>query len=292
MNLPFALPPNRDGLTPKWLGDKFQIGNETTQVLEYSLNDKGWKDELTFLHEEAASEHHFIDEASRDHALSQVIKYAKNNSIILEVGCSSGYMLQRLMTTFPHGLIIGADVVKEPLEQLAKKIPTVPLFRFDLTECPLPDNSVDIIVILNVLEHIENDEIAIDHLYRILKPNGVVIIEVPAGPNLYDEYDKFLMHFRRYQLSKLVTMIKRKKFSPIKKSHLGFFLYPGFWLVKKYNRINSAKFELNQSNQVESNIKQTGKSRLMRLAMRLELTLGRIISYPFGIRCLVTCKKT
>ena len=40
------------------------------------------------------------------------------------------------------------------------------------------------VVLLNVLEHIQDHEGALRQLYRILKPGGVVIIEVPAGPHL------------------------------------------------------------------------------------------------------------
>lgn len=292
MNLPFDLPPLHDGIIPLWLGNEFKVGENLVKVLSYSSNTLGWNDELTSFHEESAGDQHFIDRASRDHAIYQLNKNLhEKNPTILEVGCSSGYMLERIQKAMPNATLMGADVVHEPLLKLTERLPNVPLLRFDMVNCPLPDQSVDAIVMLNVLEHIKEDAAALKQVFRILKPGGVAIIEVPAGPHLYDPYDKILMHYRRYILSDLCQLAKNQGFQIKHKSHLGFFLYPGFWMVKKRNiRLINAAEDV-QRRLVENNIRDTGKNRLFHAIMQTELKLGRFISYPFGIRCLLTCKK-
>jgi len=291
--LPFDLPSIvHDGPIPKWDGEFFKVGNDSISVLEYSTNLSGWNDNLTSFHEEAAQENHFIDEASRQHAIDQIHQYVKiDKPVILEIGCSSGYMLKALREEKPNAVIMGADVVHQPLLDLAKNLKTVPLLRFDLVHCPLPDNSVDVIILLNVLEHVEKDATAFAQIQRILKPGGVAIIEVPAGPDLYDVYDKILLHYRRYELSQLCELAQTAGLNILKKSHLGFFMYPGFWAVKKRNRRFMKEAEALQKQQVEQNIRSTGSSRLLKQCMQLELALGKKISYPFGIRCLLTCQK-
>lgn len=294
MNLPFTLPPiSSENEIPSWEGNGFRVGNEFTKVLQYSINTLGWNDDLTFFHEESAGDQHFIDRASRDHAIQQLKKnlHNKNNPSILEIGCSSGFMLQRIVKAFPHATVMGSDVVSEPLHKLAETLPNVPLFRFDLLHCPLPDNSIDAIVILNVLEHIENDGAALQQIHRILKPGGVVIIEVPAGPHLFDAYDKVLMHYRRYTLEGLCNLAKEQGFQIAKKSHLGCFLYPGFRFVKKRNQRLLTESNNIQQKMVEKNIRDTGESKLFHAIMQTELLLGKIIAYPFGIRCLASCIK-
>jgi SAM-dependent methyltransferase len=144
---------------------------------------------------------------------------------------------------------------------------------------------------LNVLEHIEDDNSALLHAYRILKPDGVLIIEVPAGPHLYDVYDKLLMHFRRYTLRNLTCLAKKCGFTINKCSHLGFFLYPGFWLIKQKNKRFMTEPETTQRQQIKNSISTTRGNKLFHALMQIELLLGKIISYPFGIRCLLTCKK-
>lgn len=294
MSLPFALPPiMADGDIPRWEGNGFRVGNEFTNVLQYSINTLGWNDDLTSFHEESAGDQHFIDRASRDHAIQQLKSHlsSKSNPTILEIGCSSGFMLHRMHKAFPQATIIGADVVSEPLHKLAVALPTIPLLRFDLLHCPLPDNSIDAIVILNVLEHIENDALALQQIHRILKPGGVAIIEVPAGPGLYDIYDKVLMHYRRYTRADLTKLVSQIGFKIKDNSHLGFFLYPPFWFVKKRNKRLLAESEETQQKLVEKTIRDTGENKLFHFIMQTELLLGKMISYPVGIRCLMSCVK-
>ena len=62
---------------------------------------------------------------------------------------------------------------------------------------------------LNVLEHIRNDDLALKNSKELLKKNGKIFIEVPANQFLYDNYDKQLMHFRRYEMSSLLMKLEK-----------------------------------------------------------------------------------
>ena len=289
--LPFDLPaPMGYKIQPKWNGQNFEIGDITLPILEYSENFNGWSDELTALHEDSLGSSHPIDIASRQIAIKKVTKYlAKNpSSVILEIGCSSGFLLSQLVKTFPSATIVGADVVKEPLYKLHEKLPKVPLLRFDLLSCPLPQESFDLVIMLNVLEHINNDELALSNVYKLLKPGGLLIIEVPAGPFLYDSYDKELKHFRRYSSSGLQLKAKRVGFKVKEKSHLGFFVFPIFILIKIINKLSKAK---EYKNIVKEKAVKTSGSILLSYTLGLELKKFSSFSFPFGIRVLVTAIK-
>src|SRR6185436_7321883 len=108
--------------------------------------------------------------------------------------CSSGYLLADIRQKMPQHFVIGSDYTGGTLQTLATRMPGLPLVQFDLTRCPLPDDFADIVILLNVLEHIDHHEGAIGHLFRITRPGGAVIIELPAGSGLYDVYDRVLMH--------------------------------------------------------------------------------------------------
>lgn len=279
--------------TPMWTDHGFQVGERNLPILSYEAGTSGWTDDLTTFHENTAGDSHFIDLASRRHATSQIAQYSSDTSpVILDIGCSSGFLLADLKTSFPQAYVMGADIVLGPLLNLAKTAPETPLLHFDLTRCPLPDNSVDIVLLLNVLEHIEDDLLAIRQLFRILKPGGIAVIEVPAGPELYDIYDELLMHYRRYKLLGLQRLFLDTGFSILRQSHLGFFLYPGFFLVKQLRRKKRADIPDEEiAALVSQNINQTGGNHLFHILMQLELALGKMISYPFGIRCLLTIQK-
>ncbi len=290
--LPFPFPPPRgSNEVPQWTGAGFRLGDRIVPVLEYSENEAGWSDDLTQLHEEAAGDAHPIDTASRNDALAQLaVRFGARAFTLLEVGCSSGFMLEALRRRFPSATVIGADVVRAPLYALADEHPSVPLLRFDLVRCPLPSESFDAVVMLNVLEHIDDDAAALAQTYRILKPGGVAVIEVPAGPHLFDAYDKALLHFRRYRLAELTQKLEGAGFAVERQSHLGFFLYPAFAMVKRLNQRRQAK-PLDPEEVVKNQASRTSKSRLLSLAVNLETALGKVVSYPIGIRCLVVGRK-
>ena len=61
--------------------------------------------------------------------------------------------------------------------------------------------SFDTITMIHVLEHIDNDYDALDHLHSLLSVNGYLLIEVPALQYLYSIHDEKIGHFRRYNKS-------------------------------------------------------------------------------------------
>lgn len=67
--------------------------------------------------------------------------------------------------------------------------------------------SYDTIVCLNVLEHIENDCRAVEHMKSLLIPGGRLILLVPQYPCLFGTYDKNAGHFRRYSRKQLVSTV-------------------------------------------------------------------------------------
>lgn len=292
MTFPFVLPPPEGySVSPKWDGRNFVLEDQSTPVLEYSENFAGWSDDLTELHEEAVGSSHPIDIASRNDALAQIKKYIPHpQAVIMEIGCSSGFLIRDLKKFFPEALIIGSDVVKKPLYQLARDLPGIPLIRFDLLQCPLPDQSIDVLVMLNVLEHIKNDVGALKKAFNLLKPGGFLIIEVPAGPGLYGAYDVELHHFRRYLASELQNKLIEAGFKVCRKSHLGCVLFPAFATVKLLNKYFYRKAKQNKT-VVKHQAKNTSTSVLVKMAVFFERKYLSSLSLPFGIRVIVVAKK-
>jgi len=68
-------------------------------------------------------------------------------------------------------------------------------------------NSFDTIFALNVIEHIQNDKLAISNAISLLKPGGSLIILVPAFAGLYNNFDRELMHFKRYNANDLNSLL-------------------------------------------------------------------------------------
>lgn len=63
--------------------------------------------------------------------------------------------------------------------------------KADILNLPFDDNSFDIVFCNHVLEHIENDTKAMSELYRVLKPGGMGIFQVPQDLSLKETYEDF-----------------------------------------------------------------------------------------------------
>ncbi len=282
----------RKGKAPVWDGTTFRVGAAKRRVLEYGGTEAGWDQGLTVFHEEQAGASHPIDRASRALALSGLSRFLRvKRPVILEVGSSSGFMLPLLQAEFPLGLVIGSDGFSGSLHAMAPELPGVPLVQFDLCRCPFKEKSVDAVVLLNVLEHIKDDRRAIAEVFRILKPGGIAVLEVPAGAGLFDIYDEMLGHVRRYGMRELVQKAEAPGFRVLNRSHLGFFIYPPFAAVKLLNRRFGDRDARGKRERVAENISTTRDNALIDRVLRLELALGKTVSYPFGVRCILVVQK-
>ena len=278
---------------PVWTGHGFEIGTATCAVLSYQPGDSNWSEELTDLHEAVAGATHPIDAASRELALAALGRSVHvEDPVILEVGCSSGYFLAELKAANPDAAVIGSDFIRKPLERLAKRMPTVPLLQFDLVQCPFPDECVDGVVALNVLEHIEDDRSALEQIHRILRPGGVAVLEVPAGQWLYDSYDRFLMHWRRYSRRELVDRCRAVGLKVECATHLGVLIFPAFAIVKLSKRRALMRHE-EEGRLLRHRVEKSRTSTLMRALTAAELWMHRTLRWPmpFGIRCVVTARR-
>jgi len=133
----------------------------------------------------------------------KTIPWDKNYSC-LEIGCGNGSFIS-FITSYGFK-VMGIDTSKQSVSVAKKKNPTSTILNKSLFEI---NDQYDIIFCLEVLEHIENDCIAIEKISQILKNRGFFICSVPAHPNLYREFtDKYYGHFQRYEKIKFIKLLK------------------------------------------------------------------------------------
>jgi SAM-dependent methyltransferase len=274
------------------VGEGFEVAGTREPILSFDVTSPAWTDDRTALHDGTSGGMHPVDIASRERAIGELQRHnMTRNATILEVGCSTGHFLARARATCGGSLIIGADHVAGPLRTLAGRTPKQPLLQFDLTRCPLPDACIDAVVALNVLEHIKDDAAAAREMARVLKPNGIAVVEVPASPRLYDVHDRLLMHERRYSMKGAKSLLVQAGFAIERASHLGFFLFPAFAAVKLRNKRHLDAPTPVQRKLVEDGIRNTRSSVVVDKLMKLETWGARVVRYPFGVRCVLTAVK-
>jgi SAM-dependent methyltransferase len=250
-----------------------------------------WSDELEAVHAEA-SRTHFLDRWTR-WAVIDGIGPLPSTATVADLGCSTGFLLEDLRAAHPDAVLIGVDMIAAGLRKAHAGVPEARLLQADVCELPLEDASVDAVVSANLLEHVPDDRRALGEIARVLKPGRPAALVVPAGPQTFDYYDRFLGHERRYARGELAEKCRAAGLEPREDRHLGSLLYPAFWLVKQRNR---RRFDHLRGEALEARVTQdiarTRDSRLGELTWRAEDRLLRSgVRLPFGIRSFVIAWK-
>ncbi|MEO8383358.1 MAG: glycosyltransferase [Acidobacteriota bacterium] len=172
---------------------------------------------------------------------------------VLEVGAGIGNMTRML---YGRDLIVATDVELPYLHILRNRFsrhPSIKVEQLDLNSKDterLQAYAFDTVVCLNVLEHIEDHEGALQRLYDVLVPGGKLLLWVPADQALYGTMDEQVGHFRRYSREELRGLIEAAGFSTESIRYQNRLGRLGWWLngrVFKRNHIpggQSRLFEL------------------------------------------------
>ncbi len=159
-----------------------------------------------------------------DNLLSKV---CKKNMVALDAGAGKGpvtVLLSRYLNevyTFEYD----KENVKRINHNIGllnyKKNKIINIKQQDLKEINLPNDSIDVIVCSEVIEHIDNYSLAMNELYRVCKPGGKIIFSMPNRRSSFWKFDKFI-----YYLVKIVRKIKRK---PLDESGYSFWERSRHW---------------------------------------------------------------
>jgi len=105
--------------------------------------------------------------------------------------------------------------------------------RADATRLPIDDAALDLVVAFDILEHIEDDDLAVREVARILRPEGTFLVAVPADPRLWSAHDVAVDHVRRYTRETLSSVLHRGGFEVVDMTSWNVLLRPVVALRRK-----------------------------------------------------------
>jgi len=205
----------------------------------------------------------------RDHwwlqgRINLIDRYIKKNEKVLEIGCGigqniggmNGIGLEPDENAVKHAKACGITVVRGVAEAL-----------------PFKEKSFDAVLLMDVLEHMEDDTKPLKETSNVLSKGGTVIVTVPGFKILWRHHDEIMGHKRRYAKMEIESLLKSSGFEIEKLS---------YWNLTSFFSVFLMKF-----------VKRSGKSDLIKtpkLLNKLLLTLltieNRLISktaLPFGV---------
>ena len=124
---------------------------------------------------------------------------------VLEVGAGHGDLTELLQT---GRTVTATDLSTSCVDKLRTRFAqhsNVDVRQVDI-ESTADGRMYDSVILINVLEHIDDDQRALEELRAVLRPGGRVCVFVPAFDGLYSTFDQRIGHRRRYRRSQLVEL--------------------------------------------------------------------------------------
>lgn len=119
--------------------------------------------------------------------LSQVLKFTpKDAKRALDIGCSSGIMTARVAQILPKkSTVYGIDCYEAAIKFASSKYPHINFSVADAHKLPFKNNSFDLVICTETLEHVLDPEKVLKEMKRVLKKNGYAIISMDSGSLLF-----------------------------------------------------------------------------------------------------------
>jgi SAM-dependent methyltransferase len=151
---------------------------------------------------------------------------------LLDLGCGTGGVLRSWMSRRP---CVGTDRSKLALE-ICRRRGFDTLVRSDLNHLPFPEGCFDTVLLLDVIEHLDDDVGFLREVARLAAPGGRIVIAVPAFQWLWSQHDETFEHRRRYSAGQLESVIRSSGLILERRTYTNGLLFPvaAVWRILSY----------------------------------------------------------
>jgi len=142
-------------------------------------------------------------------------------STVLDAGCGAGTLISALMAKFPDAKYTGTDISRAGVEKAQEKVPSAEFIILNLEKYHL-SSTFDLVLCIDVLEHIEDDIQAIQNLRKMT--GKYLLVVVPTGP-LFEKEKINVGHVHGYKVGEVVQKLEQTGFFIRRKISWGFPFY-------------------------------------------------------------------
>ena len=209
---------------------------------------------------------------------------------ILNIGAATGRS-SALLQQF--GTVTSIEFDQDCYE-FTRDVVKIPIQLGSILELDFPNNTFDLVCAFDVIEHVEDDRLAVSEMRRVAKTGGVLFVAVPALMFLWSEHDVVNHHFRRYT-SKILRGLFSEHDAPIFHSYFNFWLFFPIAIIRLMSRLltkkHLAKPEDRQSDFDNFQSGSVVNSLLKSIFSSENILLKRFIPFPVGVSILSSWRK-
>lgn len=176
--------------------------------------------------------------------INNFMPQTEDRKIIADIGCGDCYFAKQLLKARQDLEIIGIDPAYSPEDIIQKnkelEEPRFHLYRsIDELPFPLQKETVHLILLLDVVEHVKNDSVFLQQTVQSVNgfPDLKILISLPAFQSLFTRHDVFLKHYRRYTRESISQTVANAGLSSLHTGYFFSFLLPVRFFQKLAERI-------------------------------------------------------
>ena len=208
---------------------------------------------------------------------------------ILNVGCGPGRSSEYLSA---FGTVTSIEYDAFCCEFASKKT-GLKIIHGSITELPFQDGVFDLVCAFDVIEHVENDTLAVAEMHRVAVAGGIKFVTVPAFMSLWSNHDVVNHHFRRYTTAPLKKIFTGLQQTELFCSYFNFFLFPPIFFFRKLsNLIKSGSRRKGSGSDFEAFNPSLANNILYRIFRGERKFVRRRVKMPFGSSIVHIAKKT
>jgi len=168
------------------------------------------------------------------HWISRYIRLEPED-VLIDAGAGTGTLLVEMAR---YCRVIGLDNFEESLNIALPRIQAVggKIIKTSLAKVDLPDSCARVVTLLDVLEHLDDDQGALREMVRLTRPQGLLILTVPALKMLWSDWDVALHHRRRYTRSEFLRLVDLPGVELLHCAYVNSLLFPPIALVRVFRR--------------------------------------------------------
>ncbi len=180
---------------------------------------------------------HFWYKVRKDQLTKWFSNHKGRNLRILDLGSATGGNTLHLIQLGHRVTSVENSGVGLSIQQ-SKGIPAV---NADARSLPFVDESFDVVICLDLLEHVQEDHKVVEEISRVLVPGGHFLISVPQDPKLWSDHDVSVNHLRRYTKEVLIQVVAVPNLCNFKIWSTIYFLRPLILMARKFTKGSSLR---------------------------------------------------
>lgn len=163
--------------------------------------------------------------------------FAAQAPAVLDAGCGTGGLILRLRAARPAWRYAGIDFMPLACELARRRCGAeVEVREASVTALPFADGSFDAVVSADVICQVDNPGAAVAEFFRVLRPGGRVVVNVPAYMWMWSYHDDSCQTKRRYTRPELRGLLRAAGFVDQKLTHWNALPFPAIWAKRKLFR--------------------------------------------------------